>query len=173
GEHRIFMEDRVRGLRIAQPLDEGSEAFLRRLSAQKLLQPGHVQFEDESAREKRKQPVGEGLRGQVEGAVHGEGEGTRRRADERCEILLQAQPGAVHGGTDDLEKAGGGAQLGRDGQGRKGCQGRRARKIYVACFHRVARYLEKGESFRAAETQPGTSRTPRTAGTRNGDPPCP
>src|SRR6185312_17117129 len=56
GEHRIFMEDRVRGLRIAQPLDEGSEAFLRRLSAQKLLQPGHVQFEDESAREKRKQP---------------------------------------------------------------------------------------------------------------------
>ena len=119
GEHRIFAQDGVRGLRIAQPLHERGEALLRSRAREELLETGHVQFEDEGPREERQEAVGKGRRGHLEGALHGEWEGAGGLGSDRREIVPQAPPGALDQGADQLQETRGGADVGGDRQRRQ------------------------------------------------------
>ncbi len=116
GEHRIFAEDRVRGPGIAQAPDERREALLRGRAGEEPLQTGHVQLEDEGPREERQQPVGEGLRGEIEGALGGEGKRAPGPARDRREVVPQPPPGALDPGADELQEPRGGPELGGERQ---------------------------------------------------------
>ena len=62
---------------------------------------------------------------EAKGILDGEGERPVGAVDECLEILLQAEPGAVEEGADELEKPGGGPQLRWHGQGVESRRGRR------------------------------------------------
>jgi hypothetical protein len=64
GEDRVFVQDSEGGLGLAQPLDEGGEALLRRLPDEQALDPRHVQLQHQRPRQHRQQAIGERLGGQ-------------------------------------------------------------------------------------------------------------
>ena len=119
GEHRIFAQDGVRGLGIVQALDERGEALLRGRAGEELLETGHVQLQHQGPREERQDAVGQGRRGHLEDALHGERERAGGLGSDRREVVPQAQPGALDEGTDQLQEARGGADVRGEGQRRE------------------------------------------------------